>query len=69
MLLFISLIFFGLLLLGTPIGFALGITAVLSLASGAWMSASAEEAEVPFKAYYPVTAVATCVKSSLKSIA
>jgi len=32
MLLFISLIFFGLLLLGTPIGFALGITAVLSLA-------------------------------------
>ncbi len=32
MLLFISLIFFALLLLGTPIGFALGITAVLSLA-------------------------------------
>jgi tripartite ATP-independent transporter DctM subunit len=32
MLLFISLVFFGLLLLGTPIGFALGITAVLSLA-------------------------------------
>jgi tripartite ATP-independent transporter DctM subunit len=32
MLLFIGLIFFGLLLLGTPIGFALGITAVLSLA-------------------------------------
>ena len=32
MLLFITLIFFGLLLLGTPIGFALGITAVLSLA-------------------------------------
>jgi len=32
MLLFISLIFFGLLLLGTPIGFALGITAVFSLA-------------------------------------
>lgn len=32
MLLFISIIFFGLLLLGTPIGFALGITAVLSLA-------------------------------------
>jgi TRAP-type transport system large permease protein len=32
MLIFISLIFFALLLLGTPIGFALGITAVLSLA-------------------------------------
>ena len=32
MLLFMSLIFFGLLLLGTPIGFALGITAVMSLA-------------------------------------
>jgi len=32
MLTFISLAFFGLLLLGTPIGFALGITAVLSLA-------------------------------------
>jgi tripartite ATP-independent transporter DctM subunit len=32
MLIFISLVFFGLLLLGTPIGFALGITAVLSLA-------------------------------------
>ena len=32
MLTFISLVFFALLLLGTPIGFALGITAVLSLA-------------------------------------
>lgn len=32
MLTFVSLVFFGLLLLGTPIGFALGITAVMSLA-------------------------------------
>ena len=41
------------------ISMALAIVLVLSLASGAWVSASAEEAEVPFKAYYPVTAVYT----------
>jgi tripartite ATP-independent transporter DctM subunit len=38
MLLFMSLIFFGLLVLGTPIGFALGITAVVSLAKMAGVS-------------------------------
>ena len=41
------------------ISMALAIVLVLSLASGAWMSASAEGPEVPFKAYYPITAVAT----------
>ena len=39
MLLFMGLVFFGLLLLGTPIGFALGITAVVSLAKMAGISA------------------------------
>ena len=38
MLLFISLVFFGLLLLGTPSGFALGITAAVSLAKMAGVS-------------------------------
>ena len=41
------------------ISMALAIVLVLSLASGARVSASADEAKVPFKAYYPVTAVAT----------
>ena len=41
------------------ISMALVIVLVLFLASGAWTSASAEGPEVPFKAYYPVTAVAT----------
>ena len=36
---------------------ALAIVLVLSLASGAWVSASAEGPELPFKAYYPVAAV------------
>ena len=39
MLLFMGLVFFGLLLLGTPIGFALGITAAVSLAKMAGISA------------------------------
>jgi TRAP-type transport system large permease protein len=39
MLLFMSLVFFGLLLLGTPIGFALGITAVVSLTKMAGVTA------------------------------
>lgn len=37
----------------------LAIVLVLSLAGGAWMSASAEGPEVPFKAYYPVIGVVT----------
>ena len=41
------------------ISIVLAILLVLALAGGAWMSASAEEAEVPFKAYYPVDAHAT----------
>ncbi len=41
------------------VSFALAIVLVLTLASGAWMSASAEAPEVPFKAYYPINAVAT----------
>ena len=42
MLIFMSVIFFGLLLLGTPIGFALGITAVVSLAKMAGVSEFSE---------------------------
>jgi len=38
------------------ISIVLAIVIVLSLTSGAWMSASAESPEVPFKAYYPVWA-------------
>ena len=41
------------------VSLALAIVLVLSLASGAWMSASAGDPEVPFKAYFPVLAVAT----------
>lgn len=41
------------------ISIVLAIVLVLTLASGAWMSSSAKEAEVPFKAYYPVAAAAT----------
>jgi hypothetical protein len=41
------------------VSLALVIVLVLSLASGALMSASAERPEVPFKAYYPVWAIAT----------
>jgi hypothetical protein len=41
------------------ISMALAIVLVLSLASGAWVSAAAEKAEVPFKAYYPVNGDAT----------
>jgi len=41
------------------ISMVLAIVLVLFLASGAWMSASAKDPEVPFKAYYPVTGVAT----------
>ena len=41
------------------VSIVLAIVLVLSLASGAWMSASAERPEVPFKAYYPVWAEAT----------
>ncbi len=36
---------------------ALVIVFVLALASGMWMSASAEGPELPFKAYYPIKAV------------
>jgi len=41
------------------ISIVLAIVLVLSLTSGAWMSASAKGPEVPFKAYYPTIAVAT----------
>jgi len=41
------------------ISMALAIVLVLTLVSGAWTSASAEGPELPFKAYYPVTGVAT----------
>ena len=41
------------------ISIVLAIVLVLSLTSGAWMSASAESPELPFKAYYPTIAVAT----------
>lgn len=38
------------------ISWVLAIILVLALASGTWMNVSAEEAVVPFKAYYPVIA-------------
>jgi hypothetical protein len=41
------------------ISMVLAIVLVLFLASGLWMSASAKDPEVPFKAYYPITATAT----------
>jgi hypothetical protein len=41
------------------VSIVLAIVLVLSLASGAWMSVSAESPEVPFKAYYPVLAGTT----------
>ena len=49
------------------VSLALAIVLVLSLASGAWISASAGDPEVPFKAYYPTLAEIiplspTCIK-------
>jgi hypothetical protein len=40
------------------ISIVLAIVLVLSMTGGAWMSASAGEAELPFKAYYPVDGAA-----------
>ena len=49
----------GVCMMSKRISVALAIVLVLTLANGAWMSASAEGPEVPFKAHYPIAAAAT----------